>query len=488
MKARLKAQTKAGSMPWRAARMLSLGVGAVACASCATRGPVVPESGEVVVSKVPSKTVTEEILEADADLEALPDELSNDEANKISGAVVAAKPPHAKAQIPVEINQSVERWIEFFTTRDRERFQRFLNRGHSYREVVEDILEENGLPSELYYLAMIESGYAPLATSHAKAKGVWQFMRATGKQYGLHSDAWVDERKDPIRATEAAAKYLKDLHRMFGSWYLAMSAYNAGERRIQRAIEKAGTRDFWALAARRVLPRETTDYVPKFLAAVIVGRDPKRFGLEEPAAERYPDVEALEVPSPMKLSDIARVTKVSESTLKWVNPHLWAGMTPPHRKVYEVWVPESSSTATRGPKQWAAELARYRVKNFRPSRELARLQESENPPTSHRVLSGENLTTIAQRYRLSVSYLRRINGLSRGSKSDLRLKPGQVLRVTARGFHHRPYHAYRVKSGDRLDTIARKFGLTVGQIKRINRMRHDRIIAGQTLKIGTGNI
>ena len=419
--------------------------------------------------------LTQEIIETDAVLSEV-----DPAALDAAPPAIASIPLKARAAIPVEINESVQRWIEYFTTRDRERFQRFLNRGHAYREVVEDILDDNGLPAELYYLAMIESGYVTSATSVAKAKGVWQFIRATGKRYGLHADGYVDERKDPIRATEAAAKYLKDLHEMFGSWYLAMAAYNAGERRIQRAIQKMGTKDFWVLAARRALPRETTEYVPKFLAATIVGRDPKRFGLEEPVAEKYPDVDAIEVPSPIRLSSISKVIQVSEEKLKFVNPHLSHGITPAGRKTYEVWIPD---TEVQRAKSKVSELAQFRMKSFQPSRELARLASAdEDTSRFHRVRSGETLSGIAKRYRLSVSYLKRINGFQG------ELKAGQTLRVTAGGYHRRPYHAYRVKSGDRLDTIAKKFGVTVQKIKRINRLRHDRILAGQTLKITTGNI
>lgn len=162
-----------------------------------------------------------------------------------------------RMRIPVELNQHVQVWIEYFTTRDKERFQRFLDRGQPYRDVVENTLEENDLPAELYYLAMIESGFRTNALSHAKAVGVWQFIPGTARRYGLRIDRHVDERRDPIRATEAAAKYLRDLYNVFGSWHLAMAAYNAGEIRVLRAVFKGRTRNFWELIEAKTLPRVT---------------------------------------------------------------------------------------------------------------------------------------------------------------------------------------------------------------------------------------
>ena len=181
-------------------------------------------------------------------------------------------------KLPLEINQEVERWIDFFTVKDRERFQRFLERGEKYKPQIMAALREQGVPPEIYYQAMIESGFATSATSRAKAVGIWQFMRETGRRYGLRVDSYVDERRDPLRSTVAAALYMKDLYNVFHSWYLAVAAYNAGEGRIMNTIMRSKTRDFWEMARRKVLPNETMNYIPKFIAATMIGTDPQKYG------------------------------------------------------------------------------------------------------------------------------------------------------------------------------------------------------------------
>jgi membrane-bound lytic murein transglycosylase D len=173
-------------------------------------------------------------------------------------------------QIPMEINRRVESWIKYFTVRQRDMTTRYLERGEPLRPHIEAILKENEVPPELFYLAMIESGFVTHAKSRAKAVGVWQFVKGTGKNYRMTINNNVDERRNWIKATEAAANYLKDLNNVFGSWYLALAAYNAGEYKIVRSIMKGKTRDFWVLAERGLLPKETMDYVPKFLAAHIL--------------------------------------------------------------------------------------------------------------------------------------------------------------------------------------------------------------------------
>ena len=213
--------------------------------------------------------------EVDEDKGATSD--GEDDSEEDEGTSAAPFPTPKKHQIPFEFNKRVAEWISYFSQKDRERFQRFLDRAEPYREAVENILEENGVPSDLYYLGMIESGFVVQAKSHAKAVGVWQFMRPTGKLYGLGVDAYVDERKDPIRATEAAAKLMRDLYREFHSWYLAMAAYNAGLGRIRGAVKRGHSNDFWELVEKKVLPRETMDYVPKFLAARYIGENPDVF-------------------------------------------------------------------------------------------------------------------------------------------------------------------------------------------------------------------
>jgi membrane-bound lytic murein transglycosylase D len=203
--------------------------------------------------------------------------------------------PQALEAIPAEMNPSVQKWIHYFSQKDAPRFQRFLDQGHTYRDTVEALLEKNQLPRQLYYLAMIESGYSNHATSSAKAAGVWQFIPATARRYGLQINSQIDERRNPIRSTEAAILYLKDLYNVFGSWHLALAAYNAGEYRIMGAVIRGKSRDFWTLVKNRVLPLETANYIPKFLAAIKIGGNPDQYGFLNPSTK--PDAHASDQPT-----------------------------------------------------------------------------------------------------------------------------------------------------------------------------------------------
>jgi membrane-bound lytic murein transglycosylase D len=331
-------------------------------------------------------------------------------------------------QIPIEINRKVSQWINFFTVRERERTQRYFERGEALRPRIEAILKENEVPPELYYLAMIESGFVTHAKSHAKAVGVWQFMTGTGKNYGLQVNRQVDERRNWIKATEAAASYLKDLHNVFGSWYLALAAYNAGEHRIVRSIMKGKTRDFWALAEAGLLPRETLDYVPKFLAAHIVGKNMKRFGFEiqlgpEDIWEPY---ETASVPSGTRLTDLAKVTEIPVATLRRWNYDLIAGYTPVTKTgSVDIYVPKGMAQKFEQQKEVIAKLKRYKVgKHGRTYYAAAREPTKGNGSYDFYVVRrGDNLYTISKHIGISVRTLMKINGIRRG-----KIHPGQRLK------------------------------------------------------------
>jgi membrane-bound lytic murein transglycosylase D len=330
-------------------------------------------------------------------------------------------------QIPIEINRKVSQWINFFTVRERDMTQRYFERGEALRPRIEAILKENEVPPELYYLAMIESGFVTHAKSRAKAVGVWQFMTGTGKNYGLQVNKKVDERRNWIKSTEAAASYLKDLHNVFGSWYLALAAYNAGEHRIVRSIMKGKTRDFWALAEAGLLPKETLDYVPKFLAAHIVGKNMKRFGFNvqlgpEDIWEPY---ETATVPSGARLADLARVTDIPIATLKRWNYDLVAGFTPVTKSgTVDIYVPKGMAQKFEQQKDVIAQL-----KHQKPSRHETRIYADSAPAatnTSYEVYvvrHGDNLYTISKHIGISVRTLMKINGIRRG-----RIHPGQRLK------------------------------------------------------------
>ena len=332
--------------------------------------------------------------------------------------------------IPHEFNEKVAVWIHYFSQKDRERFQVFLDRGEPYREAVENILEENKVPADLYYLGLIESGFNFRAKSRVKAVGVWQFMKPTGKMYGLEVDSYIDERRDPIRATEAAAKYLRDLYREFKSWHLAMAAYNAGPGRIRGAIRRAGTDDFWELVRKRKLPSETMEYIPKYLAARYIGENPELFAFYVNEEKRYPDVELVKVPSPVTFEAVERQAGMPQGTLSFVNPHYLRNYTHPGRKFDEIWVPEKFVSSVS---RQAQSLTSLRI-TVRPERQIA--QRDGGKVTTYRVKKGDTLKTVAAKRGLSVAYLSQVNGLSRKAK----LVPGQMLKLSATSYKQKKSH------------------------------------------------
>lgn len=451
-----------------------------------------------VAPTIDSETLESKIVETDLNAEPsnVGDEISAD-----------------SSQLPLELNKAVENWIDYFTVRDPERFRRFLERGEKYRGMITAVLKEQGVPTEIYYLAMIESGFATAAKSRAKAVGIWQFMKGTGKRYGLRIDSYVDERRDPMRATVAAALYLKDLHNVFQNWYLAMAAYNAGEGRIVSAIMRAKTRDFWEIARQRALPQETMHYIPKFLAATTVGHNLRKYGLEDYKPDVRPVIAPVALPAPVRLVDIANLSGIDINLLRELNPHLLKGMTPPGVRSYRVWVPRDQVTQVEAQSE---KLASLRVKGLRAiagidgedmSRRRGRgaatrtgLDGDSGEVIYHRVQRGDTLGKIAARYGTSIKTLRTTNKL-RGHRLAIgsRLVVGQksapsVAESNNANAANSNANAelagvpkrYRVQRGDSLDAIARRFNMSVENLKKHNRLSRNRIYAGQMLRIPAG--
>jgi membrane-bound lytic murein transglycosylase D len=415
---------------------------------------------------------TETVIEDTRLLNQIPiDTASNETENLASEELDPDIPP-----IIVKHNEHVEKWIKYFTEKSKSRFERYLSRGAIYKNVVQEILKENEVPPEIYYLAMIESGYNTKAYSSASAVGVWQFIKGTGRRYGLESNYYLDERRDPIRATEAAAKYLKDLYRAFQSWELAMAAYNAGEYRVLSAIIRGKSRDYWYLVEKKLLPRETRNYVPKFFASVLIGSNPEKYGLtpDYSAVEEFPSVKAVEVPTPIRLKTLSNVTSIPYNTLKKANAHLKRGMTPPGHKVYEIWIPEEFEKNFEEKKPL---LAKYKAKGIKKS------YYANSNRNYHKVRKGDTLSSIAMRYKISVRHLKRLNNLR-----SSRIYANQKLRVAAKGYHKSrgnsptgPSHL--VRKGETLSTIARKYRKTIKAFKLANNLRGNRIYVGQKLSI-----
>jgi membrane-bound lytic murein transglycosylase D len=324
---------------------------------------------------------------------------------------VAARPAPAPAY-RVQINEHVRYFIDRFQTGYRRAItEGRLARSGRYLPMILDIFKEKGLPEELVFTAMIESGFNPVAVSHAGAKGLWQFMAPTARLYGLRVDRWLDERLDPEKSTVAAANYLRDLYTVFGSWDLAQAAYNAGEVRVQRAIQGTGTRDFWVLHRRspHLLP-ETKNFVPAIHAATLIGRQPEQYGFtvvpEEPV--RY---DVVTVPKGTRLMRLAGLSGVGLADLEQLNPELWQKQTPPDAP-YELKIPVGTAAAM----QAAVDL------DSKPRR-IAPAPRAD----VHVVQAGDTVWRIARQYGVSPAQLARWNGLDRPD----RIFPGERLRMTA---------------------------------------------------------
>lgn len=299
--------------------------------------------------------------------------------------------------IPVVTNSKVEFWIRYFKTSGRASFLKWLVRGESTRHLVEPILDKEGLPREFFYLAMIESGFSNVAASHASATGTWQFMSATAKIFGLQINYWLDERRDPLKSTLAATKYLKQLYGRFGDWYLAMAAYNAGPGTVNRAIRKSKTRDFWEITETRFLPQETKDYVPKMLAALILSQNPERNGFDVKInPERVIPEEGVYLDKPVDLREVAKKLNIPLKKIKSWNPELRKNITPPQSQLKRL----GGHYYLRLPPESVEEF-----ENIKPQLALIEVKDI----LVHSISKGETLYGIAKKYKVSVKKLLKLN-------------------------------------------------------------------------------
>ncbi|MGA2106204.1 MAG: lytic transglycosylase domain-containing protein [Syntrophorhabdales bacterium] len=260
--------------------------------------------------------------------------------------------------IPVVLNESVDRHIRCFTGPKRDTFAKWLVRARKYEPMIRDILRKNGLPEDLVYLAMIESGFNMKACSRVRAMGPWQFMDETGREYGLRVDYWVDERYDLEKSTVAAASYLKKLFDEFGCWYLVAASYNGGENKVRRAIEDHRTRDFWRLREYNALPRETQEYVPQLIAAALIAKEPRRYGFDDTRPSPVYRLTKVSVPGGLPLMDIAHASSVDLADLRALNPELLQWITPPDRKSYQIVLPGDKEGRRMNGLRWERRVVR----------------------------------------------------------------------------------------------------------------------------------
>ncbi|HET7216525.1 MAG TPA: transglycosylase SLT domain-containing protein, partial [Vicinamibacterales bacterium] len=413
--------------------------------------------------------------------------------------------------IPIPQNDRVLAYVELFQGRLRDYIHESLTRGTKYLPMIQGVFKEAGLPLDLAYIPVIESGFKTNALSKASAKGPWQFMRATASEQGLKTDWYVDERSDPEKATIAAARYLKTLHDMFdGDWHLVLAAYNGGLGRVQRAMKRSGEEDFWTLSSNtRYLPRETREYVPLILAAIIVAKNPTQYGFDI-TAESPVEYDTVVVPKAIDLRRVAEWTGRSIDDIQALNPELrrW---TTPLKSEYELKVPKGTADAfsrrlaSASPGELSA-LTWYTVKRGESLATIARklkvsridLAEANHLSTKSRVGTGQALvvprapsTLLAANSRPAAPAevaSRPINGtapLAAAGPSD---DEPRVVRTASRS-EAAPRVAsaktvtYRVKRGDTLFGIAQLFDTTVARIKSLNRLRSNHITPGTRLKI-----
>jgi len=381
------------------------------------------------------------------------------------------------------ITRPIDKFIHYFQTRGRDKFELYLSRSGKYVGMMQKILARYGLPEDLVYVALIESGFSPKAYSTARAAGPWQFISATGRRYGLRIDWWADERRDAEKSTHAAASYLRDLYGMFESWPLATAAYNAGEGKIQKAVARYKSDDFSELIRHRYLKQETKDYVPKMLAALTIAKDPEKYGFGDVAYEVPLDLRTVTVPGGTDLGAVAGLLEVPvEAICDW-NPELRRFCTPPNREQYDLRLSAD-----------AARLAEERIEDIRIKAKITFLQ--------HKVRRGESLQSLAEQYGTTVPILKELNGLKRNSLkrtahlvipvtglAETEAVPGTEIspdrltmahmRVEERGRRSRvkgvrrpdPGDAVIVRKGDTLTRIARRHGVRVKDLASANGMK-----------------
>jgi len=390
-------------------------------------------------------------------------------------AVAAGK----RSEIPIVSNADVEKEIRQFQTVERDFFISSYQRSAIYRPLILRELKKAGLPEELSWLPLVESGFKITALSKARALGLWQFIPSTGYKYGLNRDDWIDERMDVEKSTRAAIDYLKDLHTMFGDWLTVLAAYNCGEGRVMRTIASQHINyldRFWDLYQK--LPYETARYVPRFLATLLVIRDPQKYGLDPgdgTAKMSALSYEIAEINRSMRLQDIARKLEVPEENLNILNAELRHRITPD--KPYRLKVPAEA----------AAQF--LSVINEIPPVETPRGSFlAKRAIIRHKVRQGENLASIARKYKTSVEAIVSLNHLGKrrvtaGQRLNVPIITARAAAPSNKAIKTATDRTHKVQKGDTLSSLARQYGTTVAEIRRSNQLKEDSLKIGQLLRI-----
>lgn len=415
--------------------------------------------------------------------------------NEADDGVLNAQAIDVLADVEPQDHQLVTKWMDFFMGAGRSTFERWLKRSGRYMEMFRSVLQREGLPPDLVHLVFVESGFNVNARSVSAAVGPWQFLRSTGKVFGLTVDQWVDERKDPEKATVAAARYLKHLYSIFGDWPLAIASYNAGEGTVLRAIKAQGTTNYWDLK----LPRQTEDYVPQFMAAMTIARDPARYGFSAVELDDPMEFDEVAIRGSVDLRALARLADCSFDELKTLNPAVL-------------------HTAARG----AGGITTLRVPPGKGELLMRRLQGGEQLPAvnltlKHKVRKGETLASIGRQYSIGAKELARMNGIGRkrplrrgmvltvpssvraaaapeviDPQSDPRAStayvPSRKLGLPATLDGHSTTEGrtvITVQRGETLASIAERHGVSTQDLVRWNRLKSPRVSRGMRLKVRT---
>jgi len=370
---------------------------------------------------------------------------------------------------PVVVNARVQNWMVYFLTRGRKWFVKWLARAERYRPLIVPMLKEAGVPQDLLFQAMIESGFNPYATSSARAVGVWQFISSTGREYGLERNWWIDERRDPVHATRSAIAFMKHLYGRFGSWELASAGYNAGGGKVSRAIKMYGSNDFWELAAssRTYLKPETKNYVPKIIAAAILSKYAERYGLTDEIPQEHRlglwDHDVVTVPEATDLAVVARLVSSTVDEIQAMNPALRRGYTPPGMNNYRLNIPRGKS------------------KVF--ARKFSKLPESERLTfLRYKVRRGDTLGRIASRHKVPVATISKLNHVRDARK--LRVGQRLLIPVRAEAMPSRKM-THNVARGETLSSISERYGTSVASLKKLNKLTGDKLRVGQKLAVVT---
>lgn len=384
---------------------------------------------------------------------------------------------YGKYNIPVELNKYVEYYIYLFTeTKFREHYEKWLKRYFAYSGIVRNILVSQGLPDDMVFVAMAESGFSNKAVSPMGAVGVWQFIYGTGVRYGLRIDDWIDERRDIFLSTIAAANYLKELYQMFGHWYLAWAAYNAGEKRIEKAIRVARSKDFWELLRKRVIPKETAGYVPKIIAIALITKNLEKFGFKKQDYYEKPiEIENVKISYPIDIFSIAALCNCSVEEIYNLNPHLKHPVTPQYE--INLNVPKGKGKELRGKLDYIEQnffvsYDKYYDLYFQP-------HQDEN--FTKKTVVG--MLTLVPKKQIHTAHL---NELLSDEIGGIDMNPDGSISIPV-GVYVRTFINYKVKRGQNIFKISKKFGVKVQDIMKMNNLASIKSIRpGMVIKIPAG--